>query len=468
MKTHIKNLLPLLLLLGLPGLVQAQDAYSTNADGSIYTYSTNADGSANIVAFAGPFPQVLTIPTNINGLTVTTIGDLAFDSDSALTSVTIPGSVTSIGVGVFEYCSRLTSVTIANSVTNIGGEAFFDCESLTSITVDTANPAYSSMNGVLFDKAQATLLQFPAGLGGSYTISNSVTSIGDFAFEFSSLTSVTIPNSVTSIGGNYAFANCTSLTSVTIPNSVTSIGFSAFNACRILSSVTIPNSVTNIGEEAFQDTGLTSITLPGSVTSIGPETFFGCTSLASVTIPNSVTSIGYEAFYGCESLTSVIIPNSVTIIGGYAFYFCTRLTSVTIPNSITGIGSFAFRQCTNLTSAYFLGNAPPNDNSVFFNDPVFVYYLAGTTGWGSTFGGRPALLWNPQANTFGFTGGQFGFNITSPSPTYAVIVVEACTNLSHPVWLPVSTNTLINLGPSAFSDPQSGSYPNRFYRFRSP
>ncbi|HEY5043226.1 MAG TPA: hypothetical protein VIK53_14625, partial [Verrucomicrobiae bacterium] len=72
MKTRIKNLLLLLLLLGLPGVVQAQDAYSTNADGSIYTYSTNADGSANIVTYAGP-PWVVAIPTNTNGLTVTSI-----------------------------------------------------------------------------------------------------------------------------------------------------------------------------------------------------------------------------------------------------------------------------------------------------------------------------------------------------------------------------------------------------------
>src|ERR1039457_6661720 len=88
------KLLALLLLLLLPAVAQAQDAYSTNADGSIYTYSTNADGSANIVAYAGP-PYVVTIPTNINGLTVTTIGEDAFQADS-LTSVTIPGSVTSI------------------------------------------------------------------------------------------------------------------------------------------------------------------------------------------------------------------------------------------------------------------------------------------------------------------------------------------------------------------------------------
>src|SRR5476649_2546625 len=97
----------------------AQDAYSTNADGSIYTYSTNADGSANIVAYAGP-PWVVTIPTNINGLTVTSIGTNSFETNIYLTSITIP-----------------------NSVTNIGYGAFNDCPSLTAIMVDTNNPAFS-------------------------------------------------------------------------------------------------------------------------------------------------------------------------------------------------------------------------------------------------------------------------------------------------------------------------------------
>jgi BspA type Leucine rich repeat region (6 copies) len=112
MKTRIKNLLPLLLLLGLPAVAQAQNAYSTNADGSIYTYSTNADGSANIVAYAGP-PWVVTIPTHINGLTVTSIGLDAFNNLTNLTSVTIPDSVTSIGdggVGAFFQCYSLTGV----------------------------------------------------------------------------------------------------------------------------------------------------------------------------------------------------------------------------------------------------------------------------------------------------------------------------------------------------------------------
>jgi hypothetical protein len=118
MKTKIKNLLLLLLLLELPGVVQAQEAYSTNADGSIYTYSTNADGSANIVAYAGP-PWVVTIPTNINGLTVTSIGSEAFENNTSL-----------------------TSVTLSDSVTNIGEQAFVADYSLIAITVDTNNPAF--------------------------------------------------------------------------------------------------------------------------------------------------------------------------------------------------------------------------------------------------------------------------------------------------------------------------------------
>ena len=198
----------------------------------------------------------VTIPNS-----VTSIGRWTFEDCRGLTSVTIPNSVTSIGVAAFSGCTGLTSVTIPNSVTSIGSSAFASCTGLTSIDVASDNSNYCSVDGVLFNKDKTTLIQYPGGKQGSYTIPNSVTSIGDYAFfECSGLTSVTIPNSVTSIG-EFAFSGCTSLTSVTIPNSVIFIGRYAFRNCTGLTSVTIPNSVTSIGESAFEwCTGLTSIT----------------------------------------------------------------------------------------------------------------------------------------------------------------------------------------------------------------
>ena len=133
---------------------------------------------------------------------------------------------------------------------------------------------------------------------------------------------VTIPSTlggyiVTSIG---SFYNCRGLTSVTIPDSVTSIGDSAFEGCSDLTSVTIPDGVTSIGSFAFRDcSGLTNVTIPDGVTSIGYYAFRGCNSLTDVTISASVTNIGSSAFDYCSNLTRVVFKGDAPDISTSPF-----------------------------------------------------------------------------------------------------------------------------------------------------
>ena len=324
-------------------------------------------------------------------------------------------SVTSIGSNAFMNCDGLTSVVIPNSVTTIGSSAFNGCTSLKELRIEngegTLSLGYNTYNsynggkGLFYDCPLETLY---LGRDLSY---NTYYNYGYSPFyNKTTLTSVTIGNSVTSIG-NDAFEGCTGLKTIynfsnitfskgssdngyiayyadkvynapygsiegdfiwcnlngantlvcylgevaelTLPADYNGenyvIGNEAFKGCNGLTSITIPNSVTSIGSYAFYGcSGLTSIVIPNSVTSIGSYAFYGCKGLTSVTIPNSVTSILGATFSGCTGLTSITIPNSVTSIGNDAFYNCTGLTSVTIPNSVTSIGSSAFYECTSL------------------------------------------------------------------------------------------------------------------------
>src|SRR5437762_2403510 len=176
MKTRIQKLLVGAALVGAATLVQAQ-----------FPYSDNGNGTCTITGYTGPGGTV-TIPNSINGLSVvsigysafahssltsvtipnsvTSIGNSAFATCRSLTNVTIPASVTSIGYEAFYGCTGLTNVTIPNSVTSIGTAAFSSCTSLTAINVETNNPAYSSGAGVLFDKSQTTIIQYPGGKAG--------------------------------------------------------------------------------------------------------------------------------------------------------------------------------------------------------------------------------------------------------------------------------------------------------------
>ena len=328
-----------------------------------FWYKAYTNGTAEITGYKGQVTEVV-IPSEIDGYRVTRIGEFAFDSRSALTSITIPNSVTSIGDRAFIYCDSLTNITIPdsvisigdyafcgcyalininipNSVTSIGYNTFAVCKSLTDITVDLGNTVYSDINGVLFNKDQTQIIRYPIGKNNvNYIIPHGVTSIEESAFD-----------------------DCIYLTNIIIPDSVTSIGEDAIRSCKSLTDITIPDSVTNIGKRAFSSCeSLTDITIPNSVTSIGEGAFSGCESLTNIIIPGSVSSIGDDTFSGCESLTDITIPDSVTSIGDEVFRGCNALTNITIPDSVTSIGDEAFRGCSSLTDVYYSGTKQQWDN----------------------------------------------------------------------------------------------------------
>ncbi|MFR8012121.1 MAG: leucine-rich repeat protein [Clostridia bacterium] len=303
-----------------------------------FYYTVLDDGTAEITDYTGSVTE-LTIPAEIDGYRVTSIGDSAFNGCSSLTNITIPSGVTSIGDGAFYYCSSLTNITIPSGVTSIGDNAFNDCSSLTNITIPSS--VTSIGDGAFYYCSLLTNITIPSG----------VTSIGDSAFEdCGSLIEIEIPSGVTSIGDS-VFRNCSSLTNITIPSGVTSIGDSVFRNCSSLTNITIPSGVTSIGDSAFEDCGsLIEIEIPSGVTSIGDSVFRNCSSLTNITIPSGVTSIGYSAFRECDSLTNITIPSSVTSIGDSAFEDCGSLIEIEIPSGVTSIGDSVFRNCYSLTN----------------------------------------------------------------------------------------------------------------------
>ena len=237
----------------------------------------------------------------------------------------------------FADCS-LPNIAIPDSVTDIGDYAFEYCCSLSNMVIPNS---VTSIGDYAFYGCRSL---------SNIVIPDSVTKIGDYTFSVcSSLSKIVIPNSVTKIG-DYAFSDCSSLSKIVIPNSVTKIGDYAFSDCSSLSKIVIPDSVTDIGDYAFAHCSLSNIAIPDSVTAIGYGAFSGCRSLSNIVISDSVTKIGDYAFSVCSSLSKIAIPDSVTDIGDYAFEYCSSLSNIVIPNSVTSIGAYAFYGCRSLSN----------------------------------------------------------------------------------------------------------------------
>jgi len=307
---------------------------------------------------------------------VTSIGEDAFWTYSNLKSVTIPNSITSIGIGAFYSCHGLTSVIIPNSVTNIGKRAFANCTSLISIDVDANNANYCAVDGVLFSIDTTTLLQYPGGKQGAYTIPNNVTRLE-----------------------NHAFDGCAGMTSIEIPSNIENVfaGFSPHGNVNLKSVILNSNNVLNVNSvSSVFGKQVEYFTIGENITSIVEKAFSNCSNLVYISVdennPNYCAVDGVlfnkdtTILYRCPSKKqgAYIIPSSVTHIEDEAFRGCAALTEITIPNNVISIGENAFSACVGLTSFSVPNSVTAIGENAFFNMPLVLYYGSATGApWGA-------------------------------------------------------------------------------------
>ena len=292
--------------------------FQAMADVSPFITESDGNGGLTIIGWSGS--GVMTIPSSINGLTVTGISDEAFVNHNSITSASVPNSVVTIADGAFQGCAQMTSISLGYDsvapgslgISSIGSYAFAGCTALTSVAIP-----------------------------------DTVSTIGSSAFQScSGLKSVLIGNGIRAIP-DYCFQSCTNLSSVQLPTGVTgnrvvsalTIGSGSFFSCPNLTSITFPNTVTSIGDNAFRYAGLTSVTLPDSVKSIGLATFSACPNLTTVTISASVTSIDEFAFEDCPKLASAYFLGSAPTMGSSVFDNAASNFTVYYTSGATGFAS---------------------------------------------------------------------------------------------------------------------------------
>lgn len=272
----------------------------------VYTVS---DKKVTITEYRGS-KAIVTIPSKINGLKVTTIGAASFSNNKAIKEVKVPSSVTSVQYNAFADCSKLVTVSLPEGLQVLESGAFWECGSLKEIT---------------------------------------------------------IPGSIETLG-NAVFPYCVKLEKVTLSSGLTDIPSELFYECSSLKEVILPDKLEGIGRDAFYNCrSLKSISLPRGLTLIDDGAFYGCESLAGVKLPDSLGSLGSSAFYGCSSITSIKLPKDLTSLKYNTFYGCNRLKSITIPAALKEYDN-PFTECTSLS---YISVA--SDNETFLSENGILY-----------------------------------------------------------------------------------------------
>lgn len=333
-------------------------------------YNLLEDGSG-VEVTEGSYTGEITIPAIIkNGSVsyrVVAVGKNAFQT-SEVTKVTLPNTVREIknlafnasdvvevnlGTGVekildgaFSVCRDLEKISeIPASCTYIDGGVFMMNDKLKAINVSADNPAYKSVDGVMFTKAGTKLVNYPNGHGTEYVIPEGTDSIDTNVFSTNQdIAKVTFPSTLKYVGLG-AFTYCTAMETNELPDGLETVCANAFSNCRKMATK-VPASIKYIGSMAFNNCfKITEATIADDVTLFGRQSFNNASSLTKVTFeenPKYVTEIDDFVFQSCSKLSEVIIPEGYTKIGGYAFSGCKAVNRVELPSTLTEVSVAAF------------------------------------------------------------------------------------------------------------------------------
>lgn len=373
-----------------------------------FEYKKLADGTIEITSYKGS-DEDISIPSMIDGYTVSRIGSGAFEYNESIKNITLPDSIRSIGYNAFidtgyfldesnwqgdllylgahllkakreisghctlkdgtktiaeeafENCEQLEKVNLPDSLISIGYKAFSWCESLTEIAIPySVNNIGEYAFDYCWNLETISLPSHSLDIGsGAFSDTgyvenkenwdNQVLYIGNHLIDVDGYKNgeFSIKAGTVDIADD-ALSQCDNLTGIVIPNSVEIIGDFAFIYCENLLAINIPYSVKYIGENAFSNcTSLSVVSIPDNLKFLGEEAFKDCKNLTMVTIGNSVTTIGKRTFYGCEKLSDVHLGDNVKVIGDSAFMYC-DVKNINIPDSVESIDDYAFSYCSNL------------------------------------------------------------------------------------------------------------------------
>jgi hypothetical protein len=400
-------------------LKTSADIVVWKTDDATFTCDTHKSNEILSVDTTATNSTTLTVPSEINGVTITSINGAAFNGTSIVNARSV------------------VELTLPATITSIPKNTFNNMYNLVNINVDPENPNYMSYNGMLYSKDGTTLLSVPQNTPSTRidyrVLSPNVTTIGSNSFYSNkSVSDVTFPNTVTTVADDVfngtnirtvyfasslqhlgrAFNNNPSLTAVdvqtgtydwtsfngvlydysenkiilypagktddsfTMRASVTTIGTKAFQGAVNLKTINFNGNERIIESNAFDGCGITEFIAPAALEQIGDESFANCAELKKVDMSGAkILRIGISTFSPCEALTDCILSDFTQEIPYSVFAGNTSLTNVVLPKGLITIDEGAFAGCIALTQIALPGRLESIAATSFTGTQISSFYL---------------------------------------------------------------------------------------------